>query len=78
MIWTVLLNQLQILKEESLVPSALKRAILLLTTHLYVEKIPPTKNFPSFCVSMVWTVLLNPTGNHVSKLGSILAVLANT
>ena len=56
----VLLNQIQILKELSLVPSEFKRINLFAVDHWYVVKFPPTKILSSFCTVIEFTVLLNP------------------
>jgi hypothetical protein len=48
---TVLLNQLQILKPASCVPSVLRRIILFAATQLYPVKLPPTNILPSLCMA---------------------------
>jgi hypothetical protein len=56
---TLLLNQFQISKSVSIVPSVLRRIILFDVTQLYVEKDHQIKILSSLCTNRVWTVLLN-------------------
>jgi hypothetical protein len=49
-VWTAPLNQPQILRPVSLVPSALRRIISFAVAQLYVENCPPAMILPSLCI----------------------------
>jgi hypothetical protein len=66
----VLLNAVHILKEASLVPSVFKRIILFAATQLYEVKYPPTRIFPSLCITIALTISLNQL--HIPKEESLV------
>jgi hypothetical protein len=74
---TSLLNEDQMLKEVSNVPSVLSLAILVVVAPLYVPKLPPTTIFPSHWIVMVRTVGLNqlPILKEVSLVPSVLSLM---
>ena len=54
---TLLLNQSQMLKEESLDQSALRHIIWFAVTQLYEVKLPPNSILPLFCIPIALIIV---------------------